>query len=236
MPQRAKLLYALQRIDDQITQKKRRYREVDAHLGESQALKKARAALEKAQKEQIQYRTALRDRELEAASVVSKLAADTERLYSGRITNPRELQDLQQETEYLKRRQAELEEQQFAAMMAAEQAATRAAIINEQYVVTETAWKSENADLHGEYETLRHELAHLLAQRKAVAKRIDGEDLKMYDSIRRLKKGVAVVAVQNGVCRVCHVEVPQRDLTRAAETDELYYCSGCERIMYVPES
>jgi predicted nucleic acid-binding Zn-ribbon protein len=51
----------------------------------------------------------------------------------------------------------------------------------------------------------------------------------------RLCHGRAVVATKNGVCRACNVEVPQRDLEKAQTTDDLYYCSGCERILYVAE-
>ena len=74
-----------------------------------------------------------------------------------------------------------------------------------------------------------------LAQRKKVVKHIGPEDMSEYDAIRRLRKGRAVVSVKDGRCRVCNVEVPTRDFERARDTDELYYCSGCERIIYVQQ-
>ena len=121
------------------------------------------------------------------------------------------------------------------AMIALEEATTQLAVANEEYVVVEAAWKAENADFHQEYDALKQELAQLLAQRKQIAARVSKGDMSEYDSLRRLRKGLAVVAVQHATCTVCNVAIPQRDVDRAAQKDELYYCSGCDRILYVPE-
>ena len=107
--------------------------------------------------------------------------------------------------------------------------------MSEEYVVVEAAWRSENAELGAEYESLKQELTKLLGQRKALVRHISATDLAEYDALGRLRKGTAVVTTKNGSCQVCHVEVPQRDLERAKATEQLYYCSGCERILYVPE-
>lgn len=235
MPRRAKLLYALQRIDTQLARKGRRYKEIEANLGESEDLRRARAALQTAKQEHAHWRNTLLDRELETGSVSEKLRTDKERLYSGQIKSPRELGDLQHETEYLERRQADLEDRQLEAMISLEEATTRLAVANEEFVVVEATWKAENADLHGEYDTLKQELAQLLSQRKRIVPHVSKGDLSEYDSLRRLRKGVAVVAVQRATCVVCNVAVPQRDVERAAQEDVLYYCSGCARILYVPE-
>jgi predicted nucleic acid-binding Zn-ribbon protein len=222
MPRRAKVLYTLQTIDIQLALKMRRYREVEASLGESEAFRTARAALKAAQQEHSRRRAALRDRELETQGVADKLRTDSERLYSGRIRNPRELDDLQKETEYLKRRRADLEDRQLE-------------VANEEFVVTEAAWKAENSELSQEYDALKQELATLSGQRKRVIPHIADDDMKEYNALRRLRKGVAVSIVRDGVCQVCRVSVPGRDLERAAQTDDLQHCFACDRILYVPE-
>ncbi len=235
MPKRARLLYALQSIDSQLARKARRYREVEASLGESEALRKARTALQAAQDEHDRCRVALRDSELETQRVSDKLDTDSKRLYSGQIRNPKELADLQKETEYLKRRKANLEDRQLDAMIALDEATTRLAVATEEYVVIEAAWKAENSELSQEYDTLKGELAHLSAQRKRVVPHISEQDMNEYNALRKLRKGIAVVAVREGTCQVCRVSVPGRDLERATQTDDLQHCFGCDRILYVPE-
>jgi DNA repair exonuclease SbcCD ATPase subunit len=145
------------------------------------------------------------------------------------------LSDLQKETEYLKRRKTSLEDQQLEAMMALEEATTRLAVANEEYVVTEAAWKADNKELSQEYDTLKQELTQLSGQRKRIVPHISESDMHEYSALRRLRKGVAVVAVRDGVCQVCRVSVPGRDLERAAQTDELQHCFACDRILYVQD-
>ena len=235
MPKRVKLLYALQRVDLELARKGRRYKTVEANLGESEPLRQTRAKLETAKQEHDHWRAQSQDRDLEAQSLSNKLRNENERLYSGRVTNPKELGDIQHEIEYLKRRQADLENQQLEAMIALEEATTQLAIANEELVVVEAAWKSENADLHQEYETLKQELAQLLAQRNQVLRALSEKEKNEYHSLQRLRKGVAVAVVQDGRCSACNVSIPKRDLERAAQQDEIMHCSGCDRILYVPE-
>jgi predicted nucleic acid-binding Zn-ribbon protein len=119
-------------------------------------------------------------------------------------------------------------------MISFEEATTNLAVANEQFIVAEAAWKVENAELHQEYETLKTELTQLLSQRKQLVRAIDAKDMSEYDSLRRLRKGIAVVAAQHGRCSACNVAIPKRDLERATQADEIMHCSGCDRILYAP--
>lgn len=235
MTQRARVLYALQQIDTRLEREKRRYREVQEHLGESEELVEARAAHKEAQAALSAARGRLRDHELETQGVAQKLRETEERLYSGRVRNPKELSDLQKEAEYLRRRRSALEEDVLEEMMAVERLAAQAEAAAERWTAVEAVWRSENADLSAEYDALRQELAGLLGKRKSVAKHVSEQDMAEYDALCRLRGGIAVVAVRNDTCQVCHVEVPMRDVERARDGDMFMYCSGCERILYVPE-
>lgn len=235
MPIRAKTLYALQQVDIQLARQGRRFKTVEASLGESEALRQARARLETATQTHNHWQALSRDRDLEAQSLADKLRAEGERLYSGRISNPKELGDLQNAIEYLERRQTGLETQQIEAMIALEEATVQLAVAHEEFVVAEGAWKSENAELNQEYETLKQELPQLMAQRRRLLQALSEEDRNEYSSLQRLRKGLAVVLVHEGRCTTCNVSIPKRDLERAAQVDEIMHCSGCDRILYVPE-
>lgn len=235
MPKRAQVLYALQRIDTRLAREKRRYREVQQQLGESEELKKARTAFKEAEDKLSKARGQLRDHELETDGVAQKLRETEERLYSGRVRNPKELADLQKEGEYLKRRRSTLEEETLEQMIVVERLDAQAKSRRERYATVEADWRSENAELRAEYDILRQGLTELLAKRKALVPHISETDMAEYDALRRLRGGIAVVPVRNDVCQVCHVEVPMRDVERARDSDMLMYCSGCERILYVAE-
>ena len=235
MSTRTKVLYALQQIDIQLAREQRRYRDVQQRLGESGELVAARAAHKEAQAALASARGGLRDHELETQGVSQKLRETEERLYGGRVRNPKELADLQKEAEYLKRRRSSLDEEVLEEMMVVERLTAEAEAAAERYKTVEASWRSENADLSAEYDALRQGLAELLGKRKSVAKHVSEVDMAEYDALRRLRGGIAVVAVRNDTCQVCHVEVPVRDVERARNGDLFMYCSGCERILYVPE-
>jgi predicted nucleic acid-binding Zn-ribbon protein len=235
MTKRARVLYALQQIDSRLAREKRRYREVQRQLGESEALKETRAAFKEAEDKLSEARGRLRDHELETEGVAEKLRQTDERLYSGRVRNPKELSDLQQESEYLKRRRSALEEETLEEMMAVEGLAAQAKTHRERYATVEAAWRSENAELSAEYDILREGLTELLTKRKALVPHISETDMAEYDALRRLRGGIAVAPVRNDTCQVCHVQVPMRDVERARDSDTLMYCSGCERILYVTD-
>lgn len=235
MTKRARVLYALQQIDTRLAREKRRYREVQDQLGESEALKEARDAFKDAEDKLSDARVKLRDHELETEGVAQKLRETDERLYSGRVRNPKELSDLQKESEYLKRRRSTLEEETLEQMMTVERLAAQAKARRERYATVEAEWRSENAELSAEYDILRQGLTELLTKRKALVPHVSETDMAEYNALRRLRGGIAVVPVRNDTCQVCHVQLPMRDVERARDSDTFFYCSGCERILYVTD-
>jgi hypothetical protein len=235
MARRIEWLYRLQQIDTQLLLKNRRYKQVQANLGESDALRQARDRLSATQSGLARWRTTLRDLELDVAAVVAKQHENEEMLYGGQVRNPKTLTDLQNESAYLKRRREGLEEKQLEALIVVEEWTAKAAIAQEEYTVVESAWRAENADLTQEYDTLKRELAQLLVQRKALVEHVAAGDMETYEAIRRQKRGVAVAAIRNGICQACHVSLPQRAIDMVREAHELVYCGGCDRILYMPE-
>ena len=96
-------------------------------MGDDPAVRAATLALVESQGRMAAQRSSAQKLEFDAQSLGSKIAAANERMYSGAVTNPKELQDLQHETQSLRKRQEALEEQQFEALMAAEAAETEQA-------------------------------------------------------------------------------------------------------------
>lgn len=234
MSRRIELLYTLQRLDTQITTLKRQYQAVQARLGESPTLLNARQAAKNAQDELSTWRARARDLELELESVRAKQRENEELLYGGRVKSPKELSDLQKEGEYLKRRQAGLEEKVLEAMGRVEELTQRAAIASEELTIVEANWRAENAELAQTYDELRQKLGQLLAKRKSVAAQVSPDDLEEYESLRKARGGIAVTAVQHQECQTCRVQVPAHAIDKARAGKELVYCNGCDRIIYVP--
>lgn len=229
---RSHLLYRLQTIDLEISNGKRRQEEVEAGLGESEELRQARRALQKAADELNRWRTTLRDLELEAKSLTAKITSVEERLYGGRVTNPKELANLQNEVSYLKRRRNELEDRQLEAMVKVEEHEAEVDSKKASLAQIEAEWTQTQKRLAEERSELEERLAHLKKERVEVEGMIGAEDLALYRELCSRKGGQAVALLKGGVCQACRVTLPTSQVQQARSGNSLSFCSSCQRILY----
>ena len=223
-------LYRLQCLDGEGDEKQYRLAEVEAALGESEALKQARRALESAQALVQRRRVRQRDLELETQGVADKIARSEQRLYSGAVTNPKELTDLQAEVAALRRRRETLEDDLLAAMIELEAAETAHTEAHAYLDAMQALWSAQQADLLAEREALQGRLAELEQARAQLLPNIGADDLADYESLRRRKRGLAVVQVQDGICGGCGVGVAA-SLEWQLRQEGAGYCMNCGRIV-----
>jgi len=228
---RSHLLYRLQTIDLEIGHGQRRLEEVEAGLGESAELRQARRAVQKAEDELSRWRTTLRDLELEARSLTAIITLAEERLYSGRVTNPKELANLQDEVSYLKRRRGELEDRQLEAMVEVEEYEAEVDSKKASLAQIEAEWSQAQKRLTEERSELEERLTHLEEERVKMEGMIGPEDLTLYGELRGRKGGQAVALLKEGVCQACRVTLPTSQVQQVRSRDSLSFCNSCQRIL-----
>jgi predicted nucleic acid-binding Zn-ribbon protein len=229
---RSHLLYRLQTIDLEIGHGKRRLEEVEAGLGESRELRQARRALQKAEDELNRWRATLRDLELEARSLATKIASVEERLYSGRVSNPKELANLQNEVSYLKRKRGELEDRQLEAMVEVEEHDAGVDSQKASLARIWAEWTEAQKQLTEERGELEERLADLKEERAELEKTIRAEDLALYEDLRSRKGGQAVALLKGEVCQACRMALPTSQVQQARSGDSPCFCSSCQRILH----
>lgn len=223
-------LYHLQCLDSEGDAKQRRLAEVEAALGESEALKQARRALESAQA--VVQRQSLRqlDLELESQGVSDRIAHSEQRLYGGAVQNPKELADLQAEVASLRRRRQKLEDDLLTTMIELEEAEAAYAQAQQHLDETQTRWSDQQADLMTEREVLRGRLAEIEQKRAKLLPSIEAGYLADYQALRRGKGGLAIVQIRDGACDGCSVTVSS-SLKWQLRQEGLGYCGNCGRII-----
>ncbi len=229
---KAEDLYRLQTIDLEIEQKTRCLEEVKASLSGNEEVERARLVLQESEKELSRWRTKLRDQELEMRSLTNKIASVEDRLYSGRIKNPKELASLQEESLYLERRKGELEDRILESMIEVEEGEARVGEQKERLARLEAKWQATQARLIAEQEELTKRLSQLQAERIKLRKTIQAEDLALYEDLRRRKDGIAVALLEGELCRGCGVTLPASKVQQARQGNILVLCGSCERILY----
>ena len=225
-------LYRLQLVDSERDEKSGRLAQLEAMLGESQELLQAREAIDEATQVLAAQRTELRALELEIATLNDKLKKNQERLYSGRVRNPKELTGLHEEAGALRRRRAELEDDQLELMIVIEDQEAELAERQARLRQIESNWREEQARLLAEKERLEQQLADLDQECQQIRDRIPVADLRLYDDLRQQQGGKAVALLKRGICQGCGVDVPT-SLARSVERGEgMSFCPICNRLLY----
>jgi predicted nucleic acid-binding Zn-ribbon protein len=223
-------LYRLQCLDSDGDAQRRRLAEVEAALEESETLRQARQAVERAQAKVHKWALQQRDLELEIEGLSNRISDAEQRLYSGVIKNPKELADLQADVASLRRRRQKLEDDLLEAMVEREEAEGTHAQAQERLGDVEARWSAQQAELMGEREELQGKLAEIERERSALLPKIEAGDLTTYESLRRRKGGMAVVQLSDGACGGCGVAVSP-SLEWQLRQGELACCGNCERII-----
>lgn len=224
-------LYAIQSYEIAIDKARERLQEIEAALAHDEQVATSQAAFDDSEQTLHQLRTQVKDLELENASLQEKIEAVDKLLYSGKITNPKELQERQSELESLRRRQVILEERLQETISAAEdqQIAHEQASQDLQEALANR--EQSHVDLIAEQERLNAEIQENLLERKTIVDRVPKDLLKQYRSLRKRKAGQAVALLKDKQCMSCGIEQPSSDVQRVMHDDELIYCVGCGRIL-----
>jgi predicted nucleic acid-binding Zn-ribbon protein len=229
---RVESLYRLQKVDTELDVERRRLQEVEAGLGETDELRQARARLEQAGVAHRRWRATLQDLELKMTTLEDKIKNSERRLYSGTVKNPKELENLQEELVYLRRRKSIEEDTLLEAMIGVEEHEAAWQDAQAHWEIVEAAWTTSQDDLDQEREDLLSRLPELTELRAAREKAVGDVDLETYENLRRRKGGAAVALLKGNLCTSCHVEVPSSVLQLARQGETLVFCGSCGRILF----
>lgn len=224
-------LHALQQIDYQLYQREQALKGLDSgetRKAEAIALLKrhdtATAALQKATASQ-------QDLELAVKSLETKRATVHHKLYSGRVTNPKELGDLQKDEEMIDAQIGQQEERLLEAMDVTEAAKKTADALAAALSVAKKRWQDIMAKTKAETARLTHEIAALQPLRAERAAVVDRTLLRRYDEIRSRREGVGMAVTGNDSCPACHIKLTTQVINRLRAAEELTLCDNCGRIL-----
>jgi len=169
----------------------------------------------------------------EVQMVDDKIKHESNRLYGGDITSPKELASIQAELDALRRRKNHLEDQDLEVMERREAVEKDMSGLTErledlQRRSTEAAAARDAAAVE-----IERELTENTQARGAIVPDIPEELLETYNELRPKKGGVAAAALEGGVCRGCGVSLSPvaLDQIRRGEGPELIRCENCRRIL-----
>ena len=224
-------LYQLEQLDTAIENDEAALAAAKARIGDKRVLEAAAAKLDAAKKDLEERRAKHRAAEAEVDDITAKIESDEQKLYSGSIFNPKELNSLQHEVSIAKARRDELENATLEIIDGVETAEKAVADLTAANAQLEKDWAADQVRLKAETEKLTGTLDTLRKDRGSTAGGIEKAALDLYERIRKQKKP-AVSRVEQGICQSCRIQPPVSSLQRA-RGGQAATC-GCGRILYAP--
>lgn len=223
-------LIRLQEIDLELEEHAQRLSEIAELLKEDTEVRQARRIADQRRETAAAARRHQGDLEFELGQVQVKRTRTEQNLYSGRIVNSRELQDLQAELESLKRRVGVLEDQVLEAMLEREEADEAAKAADTHLASLEAAHAQQQDTLTAEQARREATVAALQAERTGVLPGVPSKLLESYDYLGKRLGGIAVAQLRGDSCSVCGTEL-LRPTVQAVRRGLEAYCDTCRRIL-----
>ena len=225
-------MVALQEVDLRLDDVQRRLAALDTQLEEPdahRALADEVAAQKALVKEAGQTRQTL---EAEAEVLRAKIVTEDAKLYSGEITDAKELRNLQEEIFALRRGLKALEDRLLARIDEEEHETAAAAYLAALNKGSKAAWNKHRSKLQTAHDEVSAEVTILCGERDEQRAQVADRDLAIYDS-QRQRQRVAVAAAVGGVCGSCHLALPSILLNRARRAEAVVNCPACDCIVYI---
>lgn len=171
------------------------------------------------------------ERDVEA--VRTRSVRDQQRLDSGAITSPKELESLQHEIVSLARRQGDLEDAVLEIMERRETAAGRVGELAAERDALAAELIRLTAARDAGFAEIDTESASVRAQRAMLVGGLPAPFVALYDKIRGSGSGVGAAALRRGRCEGCRMELSTTELVaiKAAAEDSVVRCEECRRIL-----
>jgi uncharacterized protein len=225
-------LARLQKIDSQMDQIELRLVEIAKILEDDQEIHLAQEAAQAANQELLKANQELKKLEDAAQAQQIKIELDESALYGGKVRNPKELQDLQNEIASVKRHLSTLEDQQLDAMQVVENADSKNKTAARNLTQAEADFTSRSASFLGERSRLEKDRERLQAERTPIITQLPETNLNVYNQLRRQKRGIAVAGIVEGSCTACGATPSPAEWQAARSPHQIVRCSSCGRILY----
>ena len=229
-------LLDLQAEDTAIAQLEHRRRALPEHA----ALAEAKTVRARLGEDLVAARTRVGDLQLDVEKAESDLvpvrerqARDQQRVDSGAVTDPKQLNAMLDEIAHLSRRISDLEDIELEVMEQLEAATAERDQKAAELGDLEDSMRALIASRDAQVAELDAQVAVHQTNRDGIAPQIPAELLALYDRIRTRAGGVGAAELKGRRCGGCQIEITPIALATyaAAAPDEVMRCEECERVL-----
>jgi uncharacterized protein len=231
---RLKILYELQKIDDQLDELESLRGDLPNAVRElEEKINSYKSDIDDKEKEQTESLEKREDNEEEIERLKENQKKFKAQLYQ--VRNNKEYDALTKEIDHtedeIKKREEENNVLADASKRLSDEIEETKPVLDE----LNEDLKIKEADLKEIIRANEKEEAKLRAQRKEIEAKTKKPDYSSYMRIRRAKNGIAVATIRRSACSGCHNIVPPQRQLEIRRNNKLFYCEYCGRILVSTE-
>jgi predicted nucleic acid-binding Zn-ribbon protein len=235
MHRQMSLLRDLQVIDSYIDRLRQELKQLDSGERIRAKLEQSRQRMEEIKQRYQESYAAAAEQERRLKEFDERIRRAETDLYSGRITNPRELQLMQHEIEQAKQTREELDTKMLRMWETLETMKRDIDASERDLQEIERFYEAHVEEYRQRKAALEAEIAFNEQEREKLAQQIDPEVRQRYQTLRERLGGTAIAIVEQKACSVCHTLLTPYTLKRLETEDALISCESCGRLLYNPK-
>ncbi len=225
-------LYQLQSIDSDLDTAQRRIGEILLAVESNKEVIRAKDNLDQAQADLKKIKSDFTAIDYDIQQKKIKKAQSEANMYSGKIQNPKELQDIQAEIASLTKHLSELDDSLLEKLVILETAENDASLQETKLKQAISKFETEKSMLMAEKGNLENSINNLSIKRTSIVDQINKDLLNTYELLRKQKNGLAVAHLLDNSCSACGASLTASQCQQVRSSSQLFFCPTCGRIVY----
>ena len=233
MLEQLKCLIEYQKIEDKKNQLIRSYEEAPRRIAELEKEFEYFEGQYLSKKEELDNaKKAHRSIEQQIEDLRGRMGRQKTRL--GEVKTNKEYQAMLKEIDETKKEVSRNEDSALELMDKIEHLGVEVAELEKDLAEKRKKLEEDRTVVQREGDELKGRLERLEGIRQLVRDRVNPELLKKTEFLFQKQAGIAVSAVENGICKVCHMNIPPQKFIELQRDEELLQCPHCHRFLYWP--
>lgn len=227
------ILLELQEIDINIDEEERKKRSLPSKIkGVTREIQGLKGSLKNKNEDYKNLQLKLKRKELDLTEKSNKIDKHQEDLYGGKISDIKELKQIQKVIAKYKEEKDGIEEEILDLMEEMEDLDKFIYNIGEDLKGKEKEFKKCKEEIDLTMLVIEKNMNSLNIKKEEVLSKItDAHLLKEYELLRKEKGGKAIIEVDGSICPGCYLDLPSDVIYQLKKNRKIMFCPNCSRIL-----
>jgi len=227
------ILIELQKIDIDIDEEEKKKRSLPLMIeGITKEIQGSKDSLKNKNENYKNFQIKLKRIELDLTEKSNKIKKHQEDLYGGKISDIKELKQIQKVITNYQEEKDSIEEDVLDLMEEMEDLDKSISRLDEDLKVKEKEFKKRKEEMDLAKLVIEKNMNSLYIKREEILSKINNDRLlKEYELLRKEKGGKAIVEVDSPICPGCYLDLPSDVIYQLKKNRKIIACPNCNRIL-----